>query len=58
MDWEKYRSRKFIMSILIGVTTTLLAYAGKMDAHSGLVFASLIASYNITQGLIDRGDKK
>ena len=57
MDWVKYRSRKFMMSIAVLCATVGLAYIGKMDAHVGLVFAGLIASYNVMQGWIDKGVK-
>jgi hypothetical protein len=57
MDIEKYKSRKFIMSVGVVAATVMLAYSGKMDEHVALIFSALIASYNVMQGMIDKTDK-
>jgi len=57
MDIEKYKSRKFIMSVGVVAATVMLAYSGKMDEHVSLIFSALIASYNVMQGMIDKTDK-
>ncbi len=58
MGWERYRSRKFLMSLLVLTATVVLAYFGKMDAHVGLVLAGLVSSYNVMQGWIDQTNVK
>lgn len=50
----KYRSRKFIITLLVGIATTVLAYFGKMDAHVALTFSSMIVSYNVVNGMLAR----
>ena len=51
---EKYRSRKFMISIGVGLATIGLAYAGKLNSDVAMIFSSLIVSYNVMQGLQDR----
>lgn len=52
---EKFRSRKFILSLLIMLATIGLAYIGKLNGDVALVFTGLIGSYNVMQGMIDKG---
>jgi len=43
---EGLTSRKFLITALVVVCTTVLAYLGKMDANVSFVFAASIAAYN------------
>ena len=53
----KYRSRKFMMSVGIGCATVGLAYAGKLNSDVAMIFSSLIVSYNVVNGWVEkRGD--
>ena len=53
---EKYRSRKFILSIMVLSATIALAYFEKINGDVALIFTALIASYNVMQGLIDKNE--
>lgn len=53
---NKYSSRKFIVTILVLLLTTILAYLVVMDAHVALIFASAIASYNVVNGWVAKKD--
>jgi len=41
-----YGSRKFLITILVVLVTTGLAYVEHMNGNTGIVFAAAIASYN------------
>jgi hypothetical protein len=43
---NKFLSRKFIITTVILVSTTALAYFGKMNGDVALVFGACVASYN------------
>ena len=49
---NKFTSRKFIVTILVLLLTTALAYLGLMDAHVSFIFAAAIASYNVVNGWV------
>lgn len=55
VEWAKYRSRKFMVTLVVLAVTYHLAYVAKMDAHVAMVLASIIVSYNYMQG---RSDEK
>ena len=49
----KYRSRKFMMSVGIGLATVGLAYAGKLNSDVAMIFSALIVSYNVVNGWVE-----
>lgn len=51
---EKYRSRKFILTLLVLAVTVGLAYFDKLNSDVALVLTALIGSYNVMQGMIDK----
>ena len=51
---SKYRSRKFIVTLLTMAITVYLASIGKMDANTAMVLSAAIASYNVMQGMSDK----
>ena len=50
---SKYRSRKFIVTMIVCIATFGLAVAGKMTNDVAMVFTALVGSYNAAQGFID-----
>ena len=51
---EKYRSRKFMITVGIGLATVGLAYAGKLNSDVAMIFSSLIVSYNVSNAWVER----
>lgn len=56
MEFQKYRSRKFIVTLLVLAVTVWLAAHAMMDANTGIVLSAIVSSYNVMQGWIDKGD--
>lgn len=50
---EKYRSRKFIVVLLILATTIVLAALGKMTGDVSNVLTALAVVYPAAQGYVD-----
>ena len=53
MNWDKYRSRKFIITLIIIALASVLAYMDKMGGDVALILTACITSYNVSQGWID-----
>jgi len=53
MDWKRYNSKKFAVTVLVVICGTMLAAYQRLDANSGLLLAAAIGSYNYMQGRID-----
>jgi len=47
-----YASRKFIITSVVIVATTWLAYVSKMDGNVAIVFAAAIGSYNLANAWV------
>ena len=46
MDYDKYGGRRFLMSMLVGLTTALLTYLGKIDgATYSLTILGTVGAY-------------
>ena len=50
---EKYRSRKFIVVLLIMIVTVVLAILGKMTSDVSNVLTALAVVYPAAQGYVD-----
>ena len=53
MDWEKYRSRKLIVTLIIIASSLVLAYMERMTGDTAMILTACITSYNVSQGWID-----
>lgn len=51
---EKYRSRKFLITVSIGLATVGLAYTGKLTNDVAMIFSSLIVSYNVANAWVEK----
>ena len=51
--FEKYRSRKWILTLLVLVIATGTALAGKLSGELAQVLTGLVISYNAFQGFVD-----
>jgi len=51
--FEKYRSRKWILTVAVLLATFILVLVGKLTAEASQVFTALVVSYNAFQGFID-----
>ena len=54
MDWKKYQSRKWQLTLLVIIATIALAAFDKMTGNVASVFAVVVGSYNVMQGWIDK----
>ena len=43
---KKFRSRKFLVTLLVLLGATALAYFGKMGSDVALIYSAAVASYN------------
>lgn len=50
---EKYRSRKFIVTLFCAVSAVALASVGKMSGDVATVLMACVAAYNLGQAYID-----
>ena len=56
MDKNKYGSRKFIVTVLTILCTTILAGFKLVNGDIFLIFSAAIASYNIVNGWITKNN--
>ena len=54
MNENKYLSRKFIVTVLTIVCTTVLALYSKVDPNVAIVFGAAITSYNVVNGWVSK----
>jgi hypothetical protein len=51
--YEKYRSRKWILSIFVLILAAVMALQGKLSGELAQIITVVIGSYNGAQGIID-----
>lgn len=49
--YEKFRSRRYIITLLCIVSSVAMAYFGKMDGNLAMVLTAGMASYNLKDSL-------
>ena len=51
---EKFKSRKFIVTLLVLLSTVVLAAVEALNSNVAMVLGAIVGSYNVMQGLVDK----